>query len=148
MASRFAIIDDPIIMEWTGHYLRCDPLAPRVLGCALAVIYTAGYLIFGSALIALAPCAGFVFVLSEFFFPVHYTVRQNTISAVCVTNLTEVAWSSVGSVRNVKNGVRLDLAVEKSSLAFRVRNMTLYGDNIVCQKLLTFAMERQVQQII
>ena len=147
IASWFAIHDDPVIMEWTRHYLRCEPLAPRLLGCSIAAIYILGYLMFGSALTAIIPCAGFIFILSEFFFPVHYTVRQNTISAVCAANATEVTWSSVGSVRNVKHGIRLDMTARNSPDVFNVRNITIYCDNDVRRRLVVFALERRLQII-
>ena len=117
-------------LSWSVHLLRRQPQrAPRI-GVALVGVLVLGLCLFHSFWLALLPAAAVLLSLSEFVFPVRYTLTAQAATARHGLTLLEIRWEDVQHAFLTDEGVKLSPLRAKNSRYEALRGVYLrFGDD-------------------
>lgn len=99
--------EQEVVLTWTVHLLRRDPGKAKGLALCLAGTAFGGLLLFHNLALALLPAAVLALSLSDFLFPVHYTLTPQGAAARSAVSHLEMAWADVRHAYLADDGVKL-----------------------------------------
>ena len=118
--------DEPF--EWTVHLLRRQAgRLPRVVAVVLGALLL-GLCLFHSFWLALAPVFALVFSLSEYLFPVRYSLTAQSAKSQHGLTSLEIRWADVRRAYLTDEGVKLSPLRAKNSRFEPLRGVYLRFD--------------------
>ena len=115
-------------LSWTVHLIRRQPHRARRLVLALAFVFALSLCLFRSFWLALLPPAAVLFSLSEFVFPVRYTLTAQSATARHGLTSLEIRWQDVRHAYLTDEGVKLSPLRAKNSRFESLRGVYLRFD--------------------
>ena len=115
-------------LSWSVHLLRRQPHRARRLALALAGVFVLSLCLFRSFWLALLPPAAVLFSLSEFAFPVRYTLTAQSATARHGLTSLEIRWQDVRHAYLTDEGVKLSPLRAKNSRFESLRGVYLRFD--------------------
>lgn len=103
--------------SWSIHLLRRHPGCLLRIVTILSGVFVVSLCLFHSFWLALLPVAAVLFSLSEFIFPIHYSLTKQGASARYGLTSLEISWKDVRHAYLTDEGVKLS--------PLRVRNSRL-----------------------
>src|SRR5665213_120761 len=94
-------------LSWSVHLLRRHPGRLTRIGAALLGVFAVSLCLFHSFWLALLPVAAVLFSLSEFVFPIYYTLTALGASARYGPTALEIRWADVRHAYLTDEGVKL-----------------------------------------
>jgi hypothetical protein len=122
--------DDAALLVWTVHLLRGQAnRLPRIALVSVSVL-VCGSLIFHNILLAILPALALLFSLSDFLFPIRYTLTRHCARAQQGPMTWEIAWPDVRHAYLAADGVKLSPLTRSGSRLEPLRGVFLrYADN-------------------
>ncbi|MDQ2801066.1 MAG: hypothetical protein M3Y13_15650 [Armatimonadota bacterium] len=115
-------------LSWSVHLLRRQPHRLRHLALALTGVFILSLCLFHSFWLALLPAAALLLSLSEFVFPVRYTLTAQSASAQHGLTSLEIQWKDVRHAYLTDEGVKLSPLRAKNSRFESLRGVYLRFD--------------------
>jgi len=116
---------DEVVSAWTVHLLRGRAARlPRILVCA-AFVLVCGLLLFHNPLLASLPVLALLLSLSEFLFPVRYTLTRRGAWARHGLMTLEIAWADVRHAYLAPDGIKLSPIVKPNARLEPLRGVFL-----------------------
>ena len=115
-------------LSWHVHLLRRQPHHARRLALALGFVFALGLYFFHSFWLALLPAAAVLLSLSEFAFPVRYTLTSQSATARHGLTWLEIRWADVRHAYLTDEGVKLSPLRAKNSRFEALRGVYLRFD--------------------
>jgi len=136
-------VTDDIVLTWTVHLLRGQTSRlPRIALCALLVL-AGGLLVFHSPALALALALALLLSLSEFLFPVRYTLTRCGAQARQGPAVQEIAWQDVKHAYLTPDGIKLSPLAKKNARLEPLRGVVLrFSNNPENQEAVAAAVRR------
>lgn len=99
--------DEEVLLQWSVHAARSNPLKAAAAIIAVAVTVLIGYLLTGSWLFGLV--GGFILIcmLSDFLFPVRYCLTNRRANVISILSWRSIEWKQVKSCYIGEDGVVL-----------------------------------------
>lgn len=94
-------------LSWSVHLLRRRPGQLARVGAALLGVFIVSLCLFHSFWLALLPVMAVLFSLSEFVFPIHYTLTPQVASARYGPTALEIRWADVRHAYLTDEGIKL-----------------------------------------
>jgi hypothetical protein len=122
--------DDAVLLVWTVHLLHGQvnrlPRIALVVGCVLVC----GSVTFHNILLAVLPALALLFSLSDFLFPIRYTLTRHCARAQQGPMTWEIAWHEVRHAYLASDGVKLSPLARPGSRLEPLRGVLLrYASN-------------------
>ena len=121
-----------IVLSWSVHLLRRVPRVPnqlmRICVC-VSTVTIAAFLLFHNLWLALLPALALLLSVSEFLFPIHYTLTRQTAQAKCGLTLLEIRWQDVRHAYINDEGIKLIPLKLKNSHMEPLRGVFLRFDD-------------------
>jgi len=115
-------------LSWSVHLIRREPQrAPRI-ALALMGVFVLSLCLFHSFWLALLPAAAVLLSLSEFVFPVRYTLTAQSATVRHGLTLLEIRWEDVRHAYLTDEGVKLSPLRPKNSRFESLRGVYLRFD--------------------
>jgi len=116
------------VFEWEVHLLRRQP--KRLLGivAALIAIFLTSLFLFHSFWLALLPVVAALGTLSEYLFPIHYTLTELSAKMNCGLILLEIRWADVRHAYITDEGIKLSPLCSRNSRMEPLRGVYLRFD--------------------
>lgn len=118
-----------VVLTWTVHLLRREPGRAKILALCLGVALLLGLLLFHNLALALLPVAVFALSLSDFLFPVRYTLTAQGAQARSLVSHLEMPWMDVRHAYIAADGVKLSPLRQRGSRWEPLRGIFLRFDN-------------------
>jgi hypothetical protein len=120
---------DAVELRWSVHLMKARPDATwRIVLCAVLVAIVAT-VIFRSLLLGLVPAAAIVLTLSEFLFPIHYSLTQKGVVLRNGLTWLEMPWTDVRHAYLAEDGVKLSPLRKKNARLEPLRGIFVrFGD--------------------
>ena len=115
-------------LSWSVHLLRREPRRARRLALALAGVFVLSLYLFHSFWLALLPVLAVLLSLSEFVFPVRYTLTSQSAAARHGLTSLEIRWADVRHAYLTEEGVKLSPLRAKNSRSEPLRGVYLRFD--------------------
>ncbi len=113
---------------WTVHLVRRQPeRLPRIIGATGAVLVV-GLCLFHSFWLAALPTLAALFSVSEFIFPIHYTLTAQSAAMRCGLTTLEIRWADVRHAYLTDDGIKLSPLRAKNSRMEPLRGVYLRFD--------------------
>ena len=105
------------MLTWTVHLLRGQAKRLPWIGLCAAAAALSGLFFFHNILLALLPAAALLLSVSEFLFPIRYSLTQRGVQARQGPMVWEMAWRDVRHAYLAPDGIKLSpLATPNSRL--------------------------------
>jgi len=130
MTPTTANISEPVPSQavqltWSVHLIRRQPeRLPKILG-VLCLVFVAGLCLFHSFWLALLPTLAALFSVSEFVFPIRYTLTAKSAAMKCGLTALEIPWSDVRHAYLTDDGIKLSPLRRKNSRMEPLRGIFL-----------------------
>ncbi len=112
-------------LTWSVHLIRRHPeRLPKILG-VLGLVFVTGLCLFHSFWLALLPTFAALFSVSEFVFPIHYTLTAKSAAMKCGLTALEIPWSDVRHAYVTDEGIKLSPLRRKNSRMEPLRGVFL-----------------------
>ena len=122
------------------HLSAGQPKRQAQLGLVLLAVFILGAALFRSFWPALLPMLALLFSLSEYVFPIRYTLTAQSASARCGLSVLEIRWADVRHAYLTGDGIKLSPLTAKNSRFESLRGVFLrFGDN---QDAVTYAVRQ------
>ena len=122
-------VDSAVELAWTVHLLKQRPKSAVRIGICLAVTYVCGALVFHDLLLSLLPCAAMLAAVSEYLFPVRYTLDASGAKSRWLVASLEIAWKDVKHAYLTEDGIKLSPLTRKGARMEALRGVYLRFDN-------------------
>lgn len=119
---------DESVFSWSVHLAAQQPKRPAQIGMALLGVSAGGVLVFHSLLVGLLPMLALLFSLSEFIFPVRYTLTAQSASVRHGLTALEIRWVDVRHAYLAEEGIKLSPLRAKNSRLEPLRGVFLRFD--------------------
>lgn len=117
-------------LSWSVHQLRRRPQRLPGIAAALLGVLILGLCFFHSFWLALLPVLGLLLSVSEFVFPVYYTLTAQSASMRYGLTHLEIPWSDVKHAYLTGDGIKLSPLAAKNSRFEGLRGVYLrFGDD-------------------
>lgn len=116
-------------LSWSVHLLRRQPLHAARLAVALVGVFILSLCFFHSFWLALLPAAAVLFSLSEYVFPIRYTLTPQSATAKHGLTSLEIRWTDVRHAYLTDEGVKLSPLRAKGSRFEPLRGVYLRFDD-------------------
>ena len=116
------------VLSWSVFLAARQPKRPLQIGAALLGVLAGGVLIFHSLWLGLLPMLALLFSLSEFIFPVRYTLTPQSASARHGLTILEIQWPEVRHAYLTNDGIKLSPLRAKNSRLEPLRGVFLRFD--------------------
>jgi len=114
--------------SWSVHLIRRQPQSAPRLALALAGVFVLSLCLLHSFWLALLPTVAVLLSLSEFVFPIRYTLTAQSASARHGLTLLEIRWADVRHAYLTDDGVKLSPLRAKNSRFESLRGVYLRFD--------------------
>lgn len=113
------------------HLSAGQPKRQAQIGLVLLAVFVLGTVLFRSFWPALLPMLALLFSLSEYVFPIRYTLTAQSASARCGLSVLEIRWADVRHAYLTGDGIKLSPLTAKNSRFEGLRGVFLRfsGDN-------------------
>lgn len=113
------------------HLSAGQPKRQAQIGLVLLAVLVLGTALFRSFWPALLPMLALLFSLSEYVFPIRYTLTAQSASARCGLSVLEIRWADVRHAYLTGDGIKLSPLAAKNSRFEGLRGVFLRfsGDN-------------------
>ncbi len=115
-------------LSWSVHLLRRQPQRASRIAFVLAGVFVLSLCLFRSLWLALLPAAAVLLSLSEFVFPIRYTLTVQSATARHGLTLLEIRWADVRHAYLTDEGVKLSPLRAKNSRFEPLRGVYLRFD--------------------
>ena len=112
-------------LSWSVHLSAGQPKRQTQIGLVLLVVLALGICLFHSLWLGLLPMLALLFSLSEYVFPIRYTLTAQTASARCGFSLLEIRWADVRHAYLTDDGIKLSPLAAKNSRFESLRGVFL-----------------------
>ena len=112
-------------LSWSVHLMRRQPQRLPRLALALAGVFVLGLCAFHSFWLALLPASLLLLSLSEYVFPIRYTLTAQSATARHGLTLLEIRWADVRHAYLTDEGVKLSPLRAKNSRFEALRGVYL-----------------------
>lgn len=117
------------VLSWQVHLITQQPQRPAQIGAILLAIFALGLCLFHSFWLSLAPMLALLFSLSEFVFPVRYTLTPQSAAMRHGLTSLEIRWSDVRHAYLTSDGIKLSPLKTKNSRFEALRGVFLRFDD-------------------
>ncbi len=117
------------VLSWSVHLIARQPKRPAQIGLVLLAVFALGLCVFHSFWLSLAPALALLFSLSEFVFPVRYTLTEQSASARHGLTLLEIRWADVRHAYLTDDGIKLSPLPARNSRWESLRGVFLRFDD-------------------
>ncbi len=117
------------VFSWSVHLITRQPKRPAQLGAVLLAVFVLGLCVFHSLWLSLAPVLALLFSLSEFVFPVRYTLTSQSAAVRHGLTSLEIRWPDVRHAYLTEDGIKLSPLKEKNSRFESLRGVFLRFDD-------------------
>ena len=107
------------------HLSAGQPKRQAQIGLVLLVVLALGIYLFRSLWLGLLPMLALLFSLSEYVFPIRYTLTAQSASARCGLSLLEMRWADVRHAYLTDDGIKLSPLSAKNSRFESLRGVFL-----------------------
>ena len=104
-------------------------MRPAQIGLVLLAVFGAGLGVFHSLWLSFAPMLALLFSMSEYIFPVRYTLTKQSASARHGLTLLEIRWADVRHAYLTDDGIKLSPLPAKNSRFEPLRGVFLRFDD-------------------
>lgn len=113
------------------HLSAGQPKRQAQIGLVLLAVFVLGIALFRSFWLGLLPMLALLFSLSEYVFPIRYTLTAQSATARCGLSLLEIRWTDVRHAYLAEDGIKLSPLPAKNSRFESLRGVFLRfgGDN-------------------
>lgn len=118
-------------LSWSVRLSAGQPQRQAQIGLVLLAVLVLGIALFRSLWLGLLPMLALLFSLSEYVFPIRYTLTAQSASARCGLSVLEIRWADVRHAYLTDDGVKLSPLSAKNSRFESLRGVFLRfgGDN-------------------
>ncbi len=117
------------VFSWSVHLITRQPKRPAQLGAVLLAVFVLGLCVFHSLWLSLAPVLALLFSLSEFVFPVRYTLTPQSAAVRHGLTSLEIRWPDVRHAYLTEDGIKLSPLKAKNSWFESLRGVFLRFDD-------------------
>jgi hypothetical protein len=116
------------VLSWSVHLMTRQPKRPAQIGAVVMAVFALSVWVFHSLWLGLAPVLALLFSLSEFIFPVRYTLTPQSASARHGLTSLELRWADVRHAYLTDEGIKLSPLKTKNSRFESLRGIFLRFD--------------------
>ena len=117
------------IFSWSVHLIAGEPKRQAQIAAIVLAVFTVGLCLFHSFWLALIPSAALLFSLSEYLFPVRYTVSEQSAAVRHGVTALEIRWADVRHAYLTDDGIKLSPLRTKNSRFEALRGVYLRFDD-------------------
>ena len=117
------------VLSWQVHLITRQPKRPAQIGLVGLAVFALGLCVFHSLWLSLAPVLALLFSLSEFVFPIRYTLTPQSASARHGLTSLEIRWPEVRHAYLTDDGIKLSPLSAKNSRFESLRGVFLRFDD-------------------
>ena len=121
--------EQTVLLTWTVHLLRRQPERLPKIVAVLGAVFAASLFVFHSFWLALLPTLAALFSVSEYVFPIHYTLSPSSAGMKCGLTALEIRWPDVRHAYLTDDSVKLSPLHAKNSRMEPLRGVTLRFDD-------------------
>ncbi len=107
------------------HLSAGQPKRQAQIGLILLAVLVLGAALFRSFWLGLPPMLALLFSLSEYVFPIRYTLTAQSASARCGLSVLEIRWADVCHAYLTDDGIKLSPLTQKNSRFESLRGVFL-----------------------
>ncbi len=115
-------------LSWSVHLSAGQPKRQVQIGLVLLAVLVLGICLFHSFWLGLLPMTALLFSLSEYVFPIRYTLTTQSASARHGLTLLEIRWADVRHAYLTDDGIKLSPLRAKNSRFESLRGVFLRFD--------------------
>ncbi len=119
---------DESVLSWSVHLVKQQPKRPAQLGAVLLAVFVLGLCVFHSLWLSFALMLALLFSLSEFVFPVRYTLTPQAAAARHGLTTLEIRWQDIRHAYLTDDGIKLSPLSTKNSRFEPLRGVFLRFD--------------------
>ena len=112
-------------LSWTVHLSAGQPKRQAQIAVVLLLVSVLGVWLFRSLWLGLVPMLAVLFSLSEYVFPIHYTLTAQSASARHGLSMLEIRWTDVRHAYLTDDGIKLSPLSAKNSRFESLRGVFL-----------------------
>jgi hypothetical protein len=127
--SLMEVSADESVLSWSVHLMTRQPKRRAQIGAVLLTVFALGLCFFHSLWLSLAPMLALLFSLSEFIFPVRYTLTPQSAAAKHGLTSLEIRWADVRHAYLTGDGIKLSPLQAKNSRFEPLRGVFLRFDD-------------------
>ncbi|MGI4792095.1 MAG: hypothetical protein ACRYFS_25005 [Janthinobacterium lividum] len=117
------------VLSWSVHLSARDPKRPVQIGVVLLAVFMLSVWLFHSFWLSLLPVLALLFSVSEYVFPVRYTLTAQSASARHGVTSLEIRWTDVRHAYLTDDGIKLSPLTTKNSRFEPLRGVFLRFDD-------------------
>lgn len=102
-------------LRWSVHLVKTRPDAAWRIGVCAVLVAVVGTVVFRSLLLGLVSAAAIVLSLSEFLFPIHYSLSNKGVALRNGLTWLEMSWADVRHAYLADDGVKLSPLRKKNA---------------------------------
>ena len=114
---------------WSVHLSAGQPKRQAQIAAVLLGVFVLGVWLFRSVWLGLAPMLALLFSLSEYIFPIQYTLTPQSASARHGFTMLEIRWADVRHAYITEDGIKLSPLSAKNSRFESLRGVFLRFGN-------------------
>lgn len=114
---------------WSVHLMTGQPKRAAPIALVVLAVIALGLCLFHSLWVSILPALALLFSLSEFLFPVHYTLTDQSASARHGVTLLEIRWADVRHAYLTDDGIKLSPLAARNSRFEALRGVYLRFDD-------------------
>lgn len=118
-------IEEDNQVSWSVHLSAGQPKRQAQISLVLLAVLVVGIALFRSFWLALLPMLALLFSLSEYVFPIRYTLTAQSASARCGLSVLEIRWADVRHAYLTDDGIKLSPLTVKNSRFESLRGVFL-----------------------
>ena len=116
-------------LSWCVRLSARQPKRRKQIGAAVLAVFAGSVLMFHSLWLGLAPALALLFSVSEFVFPIRYTLTPQSVSVRHGLTILEIRWADVRHAYLTDDGIKLSPLRAKNSRMEPLRGVFLrFGD--------------------
>ena len=112
-------------LSWSVHLSAGQPKRQAQISLVLLAVLALSICLFHSFWLGLLPMLALLFSLSEYVFPIRYTLTAQAASARCGFSVLEIRWSAVRHAYLTSDGIKLSPLSAKNSRFESLRGVFL-----------------------
>ena len=118
-------VEEDSKVSWSVHLSAGQPKRQAQIGLVLLAVFVLGIALFRSFWLGFLPTLALLFSLSEYVFPIRYTLTAQSASVRCGLSLLEIRWTDVRHAYLTDDGIKLSPLSAKNSRFESLRGVFL-----------------------
>ena len=136
------------VLSWTVHLSARQPNRPIQIGMILLIVFALGIWMFHSIWLSLVPVLTLLFSMSEFVFPIRYTLTEQSASVRHGLTSLEIRWTDVRHAYLADDGIKLSPFATKNSRFEALRGVYLRFDDQNRETVIASVQRLRQEQIV